>query len=447
VKKRVVGAMERRVGLEQELFLVDGEGVPSDRADEFLARCQEMAGDEGLNPDVFVGEVSWSMVEINTPPAHTVSELAQTYLASLDLALRAGRESDVRLYPLATYPLPTTPTLRSGLSYELQARTIGRGRFVHAARCTGVHLHLELPDGAVDPEAVVPPEAPAAAREELLNLYNLATALDPALVTLSRASPFYEGRAPGLAVRTAFYRGSALFGCEGLYTYLPEVGKLRPYAKSVEELVERQLAGYHAWLEAMDRAGVERCLFFETGGNALKASWNPVRLNQHGTVELRSIDGNYPEVILAVATLVHSAASRVRSEGLSVTPDEKTRAFRVEGESLFVPDFGYLGESLSYAAATEGAANPAVSAYLDSVFGFAAPEELDSGYPAWPRSPEGLYRTTEADILQVFPLTTHLSMEDGLLIVRAACDQFEKQVSSLRQKVSKELEERETERA
>src|SRR5215210_6265663 len=139
--------MERRIGLEQEFFLVDGEGVPSDRADEFLARCREMAGDESLDPNVFVGEVSRSMVEINTPPAHTVPELAQTYLTSLDLALQAGRESGVRLYPLATYPLPTTPTLRDEPSYELQARTIGRGRFAHAARCTGVHVHLELPPG------------------------------------------------------------------------------------------------------------------------------------------------------------------------------------------------------------------------------------------------------------------------------------------------------------
>ncbi|HZG62998.1 MAG TPA: hypothetical protein VEY13_05725, partial [Rubrobacteraceae bacterium] len=46
---------------------------------------------------------------------------------------------------------------------------------------------------------------------------------DPALVALTRSCPFYEGLAPGLAVRTAFYRGSSLFGWEGLYTDLPEV--------------------------------------------------------------------------------------------------------------------------------------------------------------------------------------------------------------------------------
>ena len=185
--------MERRTGLEQEFFLVDRAGVPSNRADEFLSRCHEIAMGEGLNPETFVGEVSKSMVEINTPPARTMADLAGTYLASLDLALRAGWELDVGLYPLATYPLPVKPTLRGGPEYEFQARTIGHGRFVHAARCAGVHLHLELSRGTVDPDEVVSPGASADAREELLNLYNLATALDPALVALTRASRFTKG--------------------------------------------------------------------------------------------------------------------------------------------------------------------------------------------------------------------------------------------------------------
>lgn len=424
-------AIERRIGLEQEFFLVDDEGVPSDRADEFLSRCREIATEEGLEPESFVGEVSRSIVEINNPPACTVEDLAETYLASLNLALRAGRELDVRIYPLATYPLPVVPTLRDEPSYELQLRTIGHARFLNAARCAGVHLHLELPAGTVDPEAVVSSDAPPNAREELLNLYNLATSLDPALVALTRACPFYEGLAPGLAVRTAFYRGSALFGWEGLYTNIPEVGILRPYARSVQELVEHGFASYRAWLAAMDRAGVERRTFFETGGNVLKASWNPVRLNQHGTVELRGIDGNYPKVVLAAVALVHDAASRVREEGLTVEPDDKTYTFTLDGERLLVPGFEYLGKSLFYAAATIGAEGPEVAAYLDSIVGFAAPEVAGSGYLSGLGAP---YRTTEDEILARCPRNT-LSKDAGLRLVRESCDELEEQVSSLHRRV------------
>ncbi len=38
-------------------------------------------------------------------------------------------------------------------------------------------------------------------------------------------------------------------------------------------------------------------------------------------MELRSIDGKYPEVILTIADLVDDAASRVRAEGLTVETD------------------------------------------------------------------------------------------------------------------------------
>ncbi len=101
-----MGTMVRCIGLEQEFFLVDAVGVPSGRADEFLALCRETAWEEGLNKETFVGQCTGSMVEINTPPARTVADLAESYLAGLDLALRAGVLHQA--LPLATYPLPLT---------------------------------------------------------------------------------------------------------------------------------------------------------------------------------------------------------------------------------------------------------------------------------------------------------------------------------------------------
>ena len=38
------GPVGRRSGLEQEFFLVEESGMPSERADEFLDRCREEAG-------------------------------------------------------------------------------------------------------------------------------------------------------------------------------------------------------------------------------------------------------------------------------------------------------------------------------------------------------------------------------------------------------------------
>lgn len=425
--------VKRRVGLEQEFFIVDADGVIADRADELLQSCHALAIAEGHNPNHFAPEFVKSMVEINTAPAFGLSELANNYLRNLQLLLKAAKSLQLRLYPLSQYPLHLAPVIRDELNYHIQARTVGYDRFLDAGRCIGTHLHLELPMGTIDPQVGIAYDVSSAARTEAVNLYNLATAMDVAIVALSRACPFYEGKVFGLAARTVHYRGDQTFGWEGVYTHLPLVGALRPYAKSVEHLVEQQFERYYAWLTAMDHANVERHLFLEAGGSLLKSAWNPVRLNGHGTIELRQTDGNYPQVILAIAALVYSAAERVRREELTVCPTPETREFAVENQQLLVPEFEYLNGELLYAAATEGTKRSEVTTYLDSLLHFAI-ETKNEGYAYLERlsATIGNYQTTEAEIFEQFaPPTAELSREVGLAVVRAACDKLEAQVESL----------------
>ncbi len=423
---------ERRIGIEQELFLVDERGAPSDLADEFLAQCLEAGGDE----DSFVEECSRGMFEINTPPADTLATLSTGYLNRLDLALRVGREMGLRLYPLAAYPLPTNPSMRGDDSYELQARTLGREKFLHAGRCIGTHLHLELCEGTTDEDTVVSRDATPAARVELLNLYNLAAALDPAIIALTRSTPFYEGESTGLAVRTAHYRGSADFDMPGLYANLPEVGGLKPYATNIEGLVERHRADYGRWLQAVAAAGVEEGFYTGSGGGPLKANWGPVRISGKNTVELRGIDGNFPEHTLAVAALIEAAANRLREEKLTVTPTKSNKTFQVDGDKLLVPDFPSLHKHLFHAAVTDGVAHLSIAAYLDSLVKFATeggtPDYLEKLKPHGER-----YRTTEAEVLEAHP-DFPLSEEDGLSLVRESCDRLERETASLLRSISLE---------
>ena len=350
------------------------------------------------------------------------------------MALDVARALGLRLYPLGTYPLPVEPAIREGeLDYDIQVKTVGPERFVHAGRCAGAHLHLELPPGTVGANTGLSPTASAAARSEALGMHNLATALDPALVALTRSCPFYEGRASGMAERTVRYRGSEGFGWEGVYAGLPEVGALLPYAEDADALVGQQFRRYEAWLEAVEEAGLERRLFSKAGGDLLRPAWNPVRLNRQGTVELRSMDSNLPEVTLTAAALVLAAADRVRREGLTVTPDAEVRAFEVDGERLLVPGFAYLGGDLLRAAVTGGVEGPDVVLYLDSVFGFAAGG--DDGL-LWPRRKrDSGHYTTEAEIRREHgPAVAggRISEEEGLRLVREACAELEAQVSRLR---------------
>ena len=385
----------RRIVLEQEFFVVDRKGEPRDLADLLLRECREAAR-EGLDPRCFKAECSKGLVEIVTPPSPRLADLIEDYLNSLGLALRVASELGLALYPLGTYPLPISPLLRDDPDYWLKASTIGQERFSHAGRCAGAHLHLELPVGTVWPDVKAALRAPVAAQRELLGLYNLATALDPALVALTRACPFYEGRLDGFAARTVHYRG--ILGFDGLYTGLGRVGGLSAYASRVEDLVDQQRARYTAWFKAMDRAGVERRRFAQAGGNLHRASWNPARLSHHGTVEIRSMDANYPEMVLAVCALICGAAERIRRERLEVRPGRGVFTVEPDGDLLHVPTFSYLSGELLSAAVTGGVQDRRVEAYVDSVVRFASPY-LEAPELVGPLVSSGGYETTEHEIL------------------------------------------------
>src|SRR5215204_705088 len=426
------GLPVRRVGLEQEFFLVDRGGVLSDLADPFLRRCRDAAQAEGLDPLCFKAECVKSLVEVVTPPSPRLADLIEEYLNSLDLALKVASELGLALYPLGTYPLPISPVVREDPDYRVKASTIGHGRFSHAGRCAGAHLHLELPAGTAWPDVKAALDAPAAAQRELLGLYNLATALDPALVALTRACPYYEGRTDGSAARTLHYRG--ILGFDGLYAGLPEVGGLSAYASRVEDLVDQQRARYRAWFSAMDLAGVERRLFASTEGSLHRASWNPVRLSHHGTVEIRSMDANFPEMVLAVCALIRGAAERIRHERLEVRPSRGVLVLEPDGDLLRVPSFSYLNGELLGAAVTRGVLDQRVEAYVDSVMRFASPY-LESPELVEPLGSSGSYRTTECEIVETFPdLGAALTRKQGLSLVRGACSRMDEQVSSLRRK-------------
>jgi gamma-glutamyl:cysteine ligase YbdK (ATP-grasp superfamily) len=435
-----MNTLRRRIGLEQEFFLVDETGEISNLADEFLENCHINAPSQNLNPNYFVQECTKSMVEINTPPGHSATELAIEYLKNIRFAIAVAKEMRLRLYPLSSYPLHIMPVMRDQQNYHIQSRTLGYDRFLHAGKCTGTHLHLEIPPGIVDQRVLISYNSTLSEREELINIYNLATALDSALIALARACPFYEGVAIGLAAHTIRYRGSEKFGWEGVYTNLQPVGALMPYADSVESLVEQQFFRYHAWLQALDKAGVNRNLFYEAGGNILKSAWNPIRINRLGTVEIRCIDSNFPSVIIAMIALVEKAAHRVRNEGLKVLPNKDLRQFEVIGNCLYVPDFDFLNGDLLYAAATEGVKHPQVKTYIDSILEFAtaslAVGIADGGegqvYLNRLRQKLGQYETIESEILQKFtPATADLSREAGLSLVRQCCDELELQVAAL----------------
>ena len=426
-----------RLGLEQEFFIVDPEGFLSHRADELLASCNRLSQQRNRPSNCFAPEFVKNIVEINTVPVNNFAELTAEYLDLLEILLEAAKGLGLRIYPLSTYPLYSTPIIRNKPNYHLQVRTVGAGRFDNAAKCTGTHIHLDLPDKVIDRQIGIAYNSSPEARDRVLSLYNLAIAFDAAIISLSRACPFYEGEVAGKAMRTIHYRGSKRFAWQGVYTNLQSVGGLMPYAETIEDLISQLFNRYHSWLQAMDLAGVDRQIFLNSGGELLTAGWNPVRLNSVGTVELRNADSNYPRVILALVALISEAANRVRRENITVRPKAGCKRFELQGQELQelnVPEFDYLNNQLLYAAVTEGIKNTAVKDYLDSILEFSCQDEskINSCLSRF-KTTIGEYTTTEAQLLNDFPTTTGtISQADGLALVRYCCDQLEEEVDQLK---------------
>jgi hypothetical protein len=163
-----LGLPVRRVGLEQEFFLVDRKGELRDLADPFLRWCRDAARAEGRDPHCFKAECVKNLVEVATPPSSALMDLADNYLNNLELALKVASELGLALYPLGTYPLPIKPVIRDDPGYTVKASTIGHGRFSHAGRCAGAHLPLELPASTVWPDVKAALDAPLTAQRELL---------------------------------------------------------------------------------------------------------------------------------------------------------------------------------------------------------------------------------------------------------------------------------------
>ena len=427
--------LDRKLGLEQEFFLVEPDGRVSDAADAVLARCETLQKDAGLSGERFQPEWVRNMLEVCTPPCGSCEELAGEYLATVRVAMEAAHAEGLRLYPLSSYPLHVIAKMRDSPNVRTQLRTVGFERFLNAGRCTGTHLHVEVAGGAIDPVTGVSLSADEKAKAELVNAFNAATALDPVMIALGRSCPFYEGHSTGLAYHTTRYRGSDVYGWDGVYTNLPDVGGLRPYAESPEGLLADQFERHYSWLVTMDRAGVERRDYLDNVGGLLKSSWNPVRLNAHGTVEMRNIDSNLPSVVLGVVQLADAVLRRVREDGLCVQPTDVGEVAAGGGE-LRVPDMDRLAGPLLFGAVTEGLNDAAVQSYVHSVQEFAGRPRG----PAWLADllPEvGEFVTTERRLLREFyPDGERLTRERGLELVRTACDDLEREVEELSAKAS-----------
>ncbi|AHG03900.1 glutamate--cysteine ligase [Halobacterium sp. DL1] len=307
--------MTVNTGIELELWVVDQNGC--------LCEGRQIADEhERIKPE-FIGP----LLEVQTEPRASETELRQDLQETLRTAIRAARASDKRLVPLGT-PLTEADepcyTERGKLFEEIY------GDGVRSAKnCAGTHVHFE--------------------REETVRQLNLLTALDPALA-LTSSSPYYCGERGRSSSRAHAYRKE----CGNEFTQFCD---LWAYTDSVEEWERRVDSSYEAFKSLAADRGVSPARVdeeFDPEDTVL----NPVRLRRcQPTVEWRAPDAALPSEVVRLATDVGRLVEQTEEKAVEVGRPG------VSDDRISVPPFDELYD-LSRVAINFGLGPSPVQNYL-----------------------------------------------------------------------------------
>lgn len=367
-----------RFGIEFELFTLNERGFIINGADRLIRRVRREF------PSIEIKEeCAKSMIEIVTPPHTEVPDAVLQALKDFQNVITCAAKEKMVLYAHGTYPGEFNPRFRAKRRYQIQQEIFGKQRFSIAGRCIGLHIHYSLPWGVFNSDTKsLKPLTNSKNKDNMLSMYNLAIAMDPVLVTLTQSSPFYQGKREGKDARALMYRGGAeLKKPEGLYANYPDFGALPRYEATNADILHLIADRAQKWKAVLRGIG-RRITSFKKPGAELTTNWSPVRINQHGTIELRGMDMNHPDIVVATAILIKFIFKAVQEKHLAVIASDSaiTRPWRYDGESITIPPSTYVRNELQPRAAYQGLADEAIynyaSALLDLAKNFMPAEKL-----------------------------------------------------------------------
>lgn len=354
-----------RFGIEFELFTLDEKGYMIDGADRLIAAVKKE------HPSVNIKkECGKNMIEIITLPHTEVPDAMMLALEDFEKVSAVAAKEKILLYGYGTYPGAFTPEFQTGRRYQIQRKIIGKQRFAIGGRCIGLHFHFSLPWGVFDNfSKILKPLVNSKNMRGLIHLYNLCIAMDPAITTFSQSSPFYQGQRLGKDARVIVYRGGqALNYPGGMYANLPKFGALQPYKSTSTDIQHVILDRFNDLKNMFSKLGYNISSFLRYG-SILDTAWNPVKINPHGTMEIRGADMNHPDVIIALAVLLKFLNKEIQEKYLKVVPSDNAikNPFQFDGKRIFIPPDTHVINHLQSLAAYEGLENTEIYKYCDAL--------------------------------------------------------------------------------
>jgi carboxylate-amine ligase len=308
--------MVRKVGVEEEMFLVDPETCllrPVSRR-AIVADEQEDDQPEELEQELFLEQI-----EINTEPTTTLSELRAHLVAGRERAAKAAERAGVAVIAVPT-PLFANPAGKVTPKPRYQQMLDMYGEVGRRGPVCGMHVHVEVADD-----------------EEGVRIIDRIQPWLPVLVALSANSPFHKG------VDTAYASWR-----EQVWDGWPSAGPVEPFGDA---------DGYH---EAVQR-------LVDTGAVIDRAMvYFDARLAEHyPTVEIRVADVCTDiDDVLVVAALTRAL---VETEASATEAAAPWRVEMLRAGRWLARRFGLTGNLLDPRSGEQRPVREVVDLLLDHV--------------------------------------------------------------------------------
>jgi len=433
------------VGFETEFLVLEEDGSVSTRADELMKKANACKLRYPLHKDY-----THNMVEIASVANVRVRKGVHEWLATVEKVIGIAKKMGMRLYPYGTYTGAHIPTGREDRYYKMCEDVLGPEKYRNnTGKVVGFHFHYCLPYGTFNRSTKSLRRLfHSKYKDQLLNIYNMIIAIDPAVTNFMESSPFVDGLYMAKDSRLFLYRAMSTtkwgVTINGLYRDQPLFGKLPRYAFAISDLVMLSEQRHATWKEMIEANHPEYLDVMETK-HPLQFNWGPLRINRVGTFEYRGTDMNVPSHIIGTSVLMRCLLQRVKEEELHVMPSDIgiREPFKIEGQNIYVPPYAYVNEILQYRSALNGMADDEVYRYTKRMAAVALSGVTDKKDPGLERIKHMLRkrRTMSDEILEQatskgHDLSQRLDEELAREIALKGCERLEDEV---RKMMSREL--------
>ncbi len=351
------------VGIESEFMILDSSGRVANDADAILK----------ASGNAVKKECAKNMLEIDALPSRAAGGTMQNTLDRTQQLLDVMEKTEHNLYFCGTYPGKFTPVMRTEEPYNVKREIFGE-RFPIAGRCIGFHCHYTLPRGMLDYlSRRLKIFVKSKISQSLIGSYNMIIAMDPALTAFAQSSPYYQGKMYGKDARMMFYRGSRIFGVDGLYTDYQDFGALPEYKHTLVDIMHLVEDRFREWTVLVRRLGIN-VKTLALYGSVLDTNWSPVKINPIGTFEVRGMDMSRFETLASLSAVIKYVLKSINENYITVVDSDIAikEPFRVEGHRIFIPPYSYVHNILQRDSALYGMQSPSMRFYCSRLLKLAA---------------------------------------------------------------------------